>query len=253
MRSGDRDQLTAPAHNNPDGRSVYMPLYSVAHSAESTAQRLHNDHTETSHSVHLVSDDITVYDSIQELCALPSPHPSLLSRDQVHFIDGVYCPLRPCAWKEVLCLHEEDDDVLFILDGIVNGFKLVDPNAPIGHYSTDNYYSAAVSSRPEVNDIIMNKLSQGKLSVSDTTPVCEHAMGAVPKSTGVIRNITDCSRPKGLSINNYMKETFSTFRYKSMDDVVAFLSQGTYMAVTDIASAYRAHCTKYHDMRHSIY
>ena len=37
-----------------------------------------------------------------------------------------------------------------------------------------------------------------------------------------------------------MKETFSTFSYKSIDDVTDMLQAGDFMAVTDIASAYRS-------------
>ena len=67
-----------------------------------------------------------------------------------------------------------------------------------------------------------------------------HGFGAIPKVSGGICNITDCSRPEGSSINSFMAETFSSFKYKSMDDLMAYVNPGTFMAVTDISSAYRA-------------
>ena len=186
-------------------------------------------------------DGITCFDSLEDLCTRPSYYPALWSRSDSHFIEGIYAPLRPCAWREMLIDGSHtDEDALFLLDGITNGFKLVDPGAHVSEYCTENYFSAAVTSQPQVDDIIRTEISQGKFTVTSSKPVCVHAMGAVPKSSGGIRNITDCSRPKGSSINSYMNETFSSFRYKSMDDVVAYVSQGTYMAVTDVASAYRA-------------
>ena len=184
-------------------------------------------------------NSVTTYSTLEHLTAQPTLYPSLFSRDTVHYISDVYCQLRPCAWREML-LANDDPDSLFILDGITMGFKLVDPRAEIQDYYSPNYYSAAVTSKEEVDQIIKSELSQGKFCIVHSKPTCVHAMGAIPKSSGGIRNITDCSKPKGFSINNYMKETVSTFKYKSMDDVTANLVPGTYMAVTDIASAYRA-------------
>ena len=58
-------------------------------------------------------------------------------------------------------------------------------------------------------------------------------MGAVPKASGGIRNNTDCSRPKGSSINSFRNEFFFTLTYKSLDDVTMKLNHGMFMAVTD--------------------
>ena len=144
------------------------------------------------------------------------------------------------AWREMLLEGDVDEDALFLLDGILTGFKLVDPYADIDDYSTDNYYSAAVTSKEALDIMILDEISQGKFTISPEKPKCVHAIGAIPKASGGIRNITDCSRPKGQSINCFMSETFSTFKYKSIDDVTSKLQQGTYMAVTDISSAYRS-------------
>ena len=133
-----------------------------------------------------------------------------------------------------------DADSLFVMDGIMHGFKLVDPGAEVGPYISDNYYSATVGSREEMDVLIQSELAQGKLSVVHVKPECVHAMGAIRKPSGKIRNITDCSRPENLSINSYMEETFSSFSYKSVDTVTSLLDQGDFMAVTDISNAYRS-------------
>ena len=71
-------------------------------------------------------------------------------------------------------------------------------------------------------------------------PHCVHALGAVPKSNGSYRPITDCRRPLFKSINNYMDTTFETFSYASTDQVCDMMSPGCYLATVDIASAYRS-------------
>ena len=65
-----------------------------------------------------------------------------------------------------------------------------------------------------------------------------HALGAVPKSTGGFRPITDAS--EGSSINYHMSSTFQHFKFSKIDDVCEILRPSCYMAVTDISSAYRS-------------
>ena len=60
------------------------------------------------------------------------------------------------------------------------------------------------------------------------------------KSDGKLRPITDCSRPDGLSINNFMCTTFEPFTYNSVDTAVQVLDPEDFMSVVDISSAYRS-------------
>ena len=69
---------------------------------------------------------------------------------------------------------------------------------------------------------------------------CIHSMGAVPKPDGGVRPITDCSMPRDISVNNFCEKIIEDFQYKSVDNVLAMLQEGDYMAVVDIKSAYRA-------------
>ena len=57
---------------------------------------------------------------------------------------------------------------------------------------------------------------------------------------GKIRPITDCSRPTGLSVNNFCGSLLREFSFKSVDDVVGILDENDFMTVIDIKSAYRA-------------
>ena len=75
---------------------------------------------------------------------------------------------------------------------------------------------------------------------SEQRPHCVHALGAIPKKDGTYRPITDCRRPEGLSINNFMETTFQHFNYTTVDEVAAMVTQDCYMATVDIAAAYRS-------------
>ena len=54
----------------------------------------------------------------------------------------------------------------------------------------------------------------------DDPPICIHYIGAVSKKDGGLRPITDCRRPLGLSINNYMNTVCDTFHYVTVNNVV---------------------------------
>ena len=165
-----------------------------------------------------------------------------------HFVSGVRSQFSLCGWREMLSGGANsvygkevwDPDAHFILDGICHGFKMVDPGADIDSYFCKNYESATVSARSAIDKIIDKELSNGKLSVVSSQPHCIHSLGAVPKASGGYRPITDASKPECRSINNHMKETFTTFSYKSVDLVSENLRHLEYMAVTDLTSAYRS-------------
>ena len=46
--------------------------------------------------------------------------------------------------------------------------------------------------------------------------------------------------PRDISVNNVCQNIIEDFQYKSVDNVLAMLQEGDYMAVVDIKSAYRA-------------
>ena len=134
---------------------------------------------------------------------------------------------------------EWDVNSLFLLDGVLHGFKIIDPYTEVLSYESENYKSATVDARQYMNDIILKEIALGKLSVVDRKPHCIHALGAVEKSSGGYRPITDASKPDWYSINNYMSETFQNFKFCSMDDICDSLTPSCYLGVTDISSAYR--------------
>lgn len=82
-----------------------------------------------------------------------------------------------------------------------------------------------------MNSIITTEVREGKISICEVIPNCVHAIGGVPKKDGSLRPITDCSRPIGRSINNYMNSTAIAFHFKTLDYVADLLTPGCYLGV----------------------
>ena len=162
-----------------------------------------------------------------------------------HLIDGVPSQLKPCRAAPYLfgpssldSITEEEKD--FLWRGLVGGFDIVDENCPSA-YNCQNYDSILDEKfYPEMTELLLGELDQFKVSKVNYTPRCVHSLGAVLKSNGKLRPITDFSRPEGSSINNFMETTFRSFSYNSVEDAVDILSPGDFMSVVDISSAYRS-------------
>ena len=129
---------------------------------------------------------------------------------------GVFSPLKPKGWLDMLFDNERwDEDALLILDGVYPSFRVIDPGADVPIYDCENYKSCFDEYNfGKMNDIITSELASDKVSIAIHKPNQIHALGAIPKPNGSIRHITDCSLPDRISVNNYMKSTFSTFAYK---------------------------------------
>ena len=124
------------------------------------------------------------------------------------------------------------------MEGPFNGFAIVDDCST--SYSCQNYDSILESkAHTEMSELLSQELNEGKVSRVTSDPCCVNSLGAVWKLNGKLRPITDCSRPEGISINNYMSTTFTSFSYNSVQDAVDVLAPGDYTAAVDISSAYR--------------
>ena len=159
----------------------------------------------------------------------------------VHVLGGVISQLLPCRFAS----HMFKDNVVVkpeywnIFQGITDGYKVVD--SEVASYRCSNYSSILIPEAKNVMDgIIARELEEGMISISHTTPTCIHSLGAVPKADGLIRPVTDCSRPHDLSVNDHCSSLVEEFSYSSVSDVVDMLDRYDYMAVIDIKSAYRA-------------
>ena len=165
--------------------------------------------------------------------------------DCVHFIGDAPSQLKPCRAASFLFGDRAldsllDTDRMYLWRGLVCGFDNVDVDCP-AVYKCSNYDSILSDEfYGEMTELLTKELAEHKVSKVSSPPRCVHALGAVVKSNGKLRPITDCSRPDGSAINNYMQTTFNSFSYNSVEDAVAVLDACDYMAVVDISSAYRS-------------
>ena len=162
-----------------------------------------------------------------------------------HLIGGRPAQLKPCRAAKYLFGPDSlesvsDEDKFFLWEGLMCGFKIVDADCSAS-YVCENYDSITGDEfSEEMTALLLKELQEHKVSKVSAPPQCVHALGAVKKSDGRLRPITDCSRPDGASINNFMETTFKSFSYNSVDSAVQVLKQEDFMAVVDISSAYRS-------------
>ena len=162
-----------------------------------------------------------------------------------HLIGGIPAQLKPCRAASYLFGPSSLDSVnqdekQFLWRGLVCGFDIVDADCPSAYYCEN--YDSIIDEKfyTEMSELLLTELEHNKVSKVDYTPQCVHSLGAVLKSNGKLRPITDCSRPDGISINNFMDTTFKAFSYKSVEDAVDILNVNDFMAVVDISAAYRS-------------
>ena len=160
-----------------------------------------------------------------------------------NIIGDSHCNLRPCRVGVFLFSGKcnlPESYVYRIWNGLCDGFKIIDEDCNPS-YDCQNYLSITTPPfKDEMSKLLLEEIAEGKVSVVKEKPQCIHSMGAVPKSDGRLRPITDCSMPDNISINNYMSTTCEDFKYNSVNDVTADLNEGDFMCVVDIASAYRS-------------
>lgn len=157
-------------------------------------------------------------------------------------LGGVQLQLRPKAWAKYLC-HDGiwDDKSHYILDGVTNGFRVLNSDPDIDCYRVDNYRSCyKLGVETKLTSLIESEIGVGKLSVSNEFPKCIHALGAVRKSSGSYRPITDCSRPTNVAVNYHMNEVFNSFTFVSLQEVLDSIERGMFLSVIDLQAAYRS-------------
>lgn len=131
-----------------------------------------------------------------------------------HTLGGCPVQLNRCGFYRELYLSGEQDPMAdFLFYGICHGFDIIDPGC-MAQYFCGNYKSIEVQEfRLQMDKIVSDELGTGKISMVETPPGCVHSLGAVRKSNGKLGPITDCRRPLGDSINNFMRFTYAPFHY----------------------------------------
>ena len=136
---------------------------------------------------------------------------------------------------------EDDPDREFILNGIRNGFDIVDPDSDISEVVCPNHPSARPDS-PLYNKAsahVQTEIECGNYTICDTPPTIISPMAAIPKPDGGVRLIHDCSRPPGQSVNDYCSSDWKQ-KFARVDDAEKMITEGCYFAKVDLKNAYRS-------------
>lgn len=155
----------------------------------------------------------------------------------------------PVRWKVLKALlsgyDEEETD--YLINGFRYGFRIN------FHGERNNTLSPNLKSAKEHSNIIRRKLLKeaagGRIAGPFLTPPFQNfkvsPIGVVPKKDqGEFRMIHHLSYPKhsGLSVNEQIPCEFTQVNYESLDDAIDIIKQigtNTFMAKTDIQSAFR--------------
>ena len=181
--------------------------------------------------------DISYYDCVDTISLCPTS----IRLTPRHLIGGYKSQMNWSVWEYYLQYECDRDLADYISNGIRRGFDIVDTDSDISSYFMGNYSSVySGQAHDYINDLILSEIAEGKYVRADFVPKCIHALGAIPKDDSTFRPITDCKRPIGVSINNFMSTTAQDFSYKSVDDVASNMSKNCFMATVDISSAYRS-------------
>ena len=137
-------------------------------------------------------------------------------------------------WAKEL-LNDADKD--FILNGIREGFDLIQRDATVLPAFTRNNRSALrPGAKEQIEEQLCKGLSLGHFSSSNTPHTIVNAIGAVPKrDASELRMIMDCSRPLALSANSYMD--LDHYKYTTVDEAACKAKPGFWLAKVDLKHA----------------
>ena len=163
-------------------------------------------------------------------------------RENVHIVNSLLIPnpnverkLKPVPcklrdhfsnWQKELV---DDFDKEFLLNGVLEGFHILENKTPEFEADMTNYESASVRCKKAVEDQINVEIKAGNYVIS--------SLGAIPKPNGSVRIIHDLSRPN-LGVNQFVID--SSCHYSSVDFATKHMEKGAWLSKIDLASAYRS-------------
>ena len=96
----------------------------------------------------------------------------------------------------------DDKDKLFLIDGIKNGFRIIDKDSQVSEVEQKNSKSA-LKFKEAVDKELIDQISKGHYIVASKKPSIVSAIAAIQKNDNEIRLTHDGSRPVGRSMNDY--------------------------------------------------
>jgi len=118
------------------------------------------------------------------------------------------------------------------------GLRIVNDDVVVPASFVPNYASV-LDCEDFIHQDIMSELQKGFIARVAERPYKVNALGAVRKSEGKYRRITDLSRPKGGALNEFID--LVTFQFKTVDDACEYIMKNprVFGCKFDIEAAYR--------------
>jgi hypothetical protein len=98
------------------------------------------------------------------------------------------------AWESFLV---NDSDKEYLLNGVHNGFRLLESDIDIKSCNCKNYRSATCTNHEQMEKQIQLEIDKGRYVIMSKAPLVVSTMGTIPKKNNAIRLIHDMSRPDG--------------------------------------------------------
>ena len=142
------------------------------------------------------------------------------------------------AWLKHL--PRSDPQYNYIIDGVTDGFDIIDDPYNLPNVSVENYNSATnIDNRQKTEDQILYEISNGRYHAVQTKPRIVSALGVIPKGDPTkVRLIHDCSRPSGAAVNDFAAN--DNFKFQSIQNAVDIVKENSFMAKIDLSNAYRS-------------
>ena len=127
------------------------------------------------------------------------------------------------------CEEELHDDIDkgFILNGLQNGFDIIDIDTTPTKVHCDNHLSAQPGSPlyDRASKQILHEIGMGNYEVVSEPPDIRSPLGVLEKPDGGVRLIHDCSMPPGRAVNDYSTEEWH-LKFAHVDDAAAWSWRG---------------------------
>ena len=172
----------------------------------------------------------------------PTPLPKTL--------EVINSPLAVNEWRVLLCDHPDEEFKSYLLQGMVEGFRIGFNYGQCKCKSAKRNMLSAMQNPSVVCDYLTKERALGRIigplepHVLSTMAIQVNRFGVIPKphQPGKWRLILDLSHPEGASVNDGIEPDLCSLKYASIDDAVEVVlkkGKGTKLAKLDLESAYR--------------
>lgn len=140
------------------------------------------------------------------------------------------------AWDSML--PSTDPEFQFNIEGIRNGFSIIDYFPEFTEALCCDNYRSALSNTIKVENVIKSEISNGNYVITKIKPLIISALGCVPKGSNSVRLIHDASMPSKHSINNFVNK--KSCSYMDLRHACKLIKHNNFLCKVDLKNAYRS-------------